>query len=719
MSLVALKDLIKSYYPVEPDWTVLEKAYQFAVTAHQGQKRFSGELYITHPLGVATILAELELDIDTIVAGLLHDVVEDTEVTLEEIESEFGPEIALLVDGVTKLSKLEYKSKEERQAENLRKMFMAMAKDIRVLLIKLADRTHNMRTLKYLTAIKQQSISRETLEIYAPLAHRLGIYKIKWELEDLAFRFLERDHYYALVDRLAKKRREREAFIAQIIETLQPKLKDVGITANISGRPKHLYSIWQKMKEQNKEFHEIYDLTAIRIIVDSLKDCYGALGIVHTLWKPIPGRFKDYIAMPKPNMYQSLHTLVMVGKNELLEVQIRTWEMHRTAEYGIAAHWRYKEKKDNKQDIKFEQKLSWLRQIMELQQESKDASEFMENVKIDLFADEVFVFTPKGDVIDLPAGSIPLDFAYKIHTDIGHRCIGARINGRLVPLDYKLKTGDIVEIMTSKQGSPSRDWINMVKSSGAKAKIRAWFKKERREDNLIKGKELIEKELRKQELDPQLYLKTALVLEAGKKFNLNTEDDVYVAIGLGAVTVQQVVSRLKEEYRKKYGQPEPEPVKEFKTPKKASKTGKGVLVSGIDNVLLRFAKCCTPVPGDKIVGVVTRGRGVSIHRTDCPNVVNRIDSQRLLEATWEESTEGAYPVEIEVTGMDRPQILRDVINAVAESKVDITALNGRATKDRLSIIHLTVAVKNLSHLDNVINRISRVRDVYKVQRINV
>lgn len=717
MSLDALKEIIKSYYPVEPDWTVLEKAYQFAVDAHQGQRRFSGELYITHPLGVATILAELELDLDTIVAGLLHDVVEDTEVTLEEIENEFGSEIAQLVDGVTKLSKLEYKSKEERQAENLRKMFMAMAKDIRVLLIKLADRTHNMRTLKYLSPMKQRSISQETLEIYAPLAHRLGIYKIKWELEDLAFRFLERDRYYELVDKLAKKRREREAFIAQIIETLEPKLKEVGITANISGRPKHLYSIWQKMKEQNKEFHEIYDLTAIRIIVNSLKDCYGALGIVHTLWKPIPGRFKDYIAMPKPNMYQSLHTLVMVGKNELLEVQIRTWEMHRTAEYGIAAHWRYKEKKDSKQDTKFEQKLSWLRQILELQQESKDAAEFMENVKIDLFADEVFVFTPKGDVIDLPAGSIPLDFAYKIHTDIGHRCIGARVNGRLVPLDYELKTGDIVEIITSKQGSPSRDWINMVKSSSAKAKIRAWFKKERREENLIKGKELLEKELRKQELDPQLYLKSALLLEAGKKFNLNTEDDLYAAIGLGGITAQQVVSRLKEEYRKKYGQPEPEPVTEFKPQKKVRKTGKGVLISGIDNVLLRFAKCCTPVPGDKIVGVVTRGRGVSIHRTNCPNVVNRVDSERLLEATWEEDTEGAYPVDIEVTGMDRPHILRDIVNALAESKVDITALNGRTTKDRLSIINLTVAVKDLNHLDNVISRINRVRDVYKVHRI--
>ena len=716
MSLQALKMLIKSYYPVEPDWSLLEKAYHFAVSAHQGQKRFSGELYVTHPLGVATILAELELDLDTIVSGLLHDVVEDTEAPLEQISQEFGREVAMLVDGVTKLSKLEYRSKEEHQAENLRKMFIAMAKDIRVLLIKLADRTHNMRTLKYLTSIKQQAISRETLEIYAPLAHRLGIYKIKWELEDLAFRFLERDRYYALVDRLAKKRQEREAFIGQTMAMLQPKLDEVGLEAHISGRPKHLYSISQKMKEQGKEFHEIYDLTAIRIVVDSLKDCYGALGIVHTLWKPIPGKFKDYIAMTKANMYQSLHTLVMVGKNELLEVQIRTMEMHRTAEYGIAAHWRYKEKKDGRHDLEFEDKLSWLRQIVELQQDSKDAHEFMESVKIDLFTDEVFVFTPKGDVIDLPAGSIPLDFAYKIHTDIGHRCIGARINGRLVPLDYELKTGDIVEVMTAKQSHPSRDWLNMVKSSGARAKIRAWFKKERRDENLGKGKELLEKELRRHELEPSQYLKNPFLLEMGKKFNVHGEEEIFVAIGLGGITPAQAVSRLKEEYRKKFGAAGAEPLKEFK-PQKPGKAGKGVRIDGIDNLLLRFAKCCTPVPGDQIVGVVTRGRGVSVHRKDCPNVQERTEKQQMLDASWEERAEGSYPVEIEVSAMDRPQILMDVVNAVAECKVNITALNGRSTKDKLSLISMTVMVADIAHLDNIINRINRVKDVYHVHRL--
>lgn len=716
MSLEALKAQIKGYYPAEPNWSLLEKAYHFAVSAHQGQKRFSGELYITHPLGVATILAELELDLDTIIAGLLHDVVEDTEALLEHISQEFGKEVAMLVDGVTKLSKLEYRSKEEHQAENLRKMFIAMAKDIRVLLIKLADRTHNMRTLKYLTSIKQQVISRETLEIYAPLAHRLGIYKIKWELEDLAFRFLERDCYYALVDRLAKKREEREEFISQIIAVLQPKLQEMGIDAHISGRPKHLYSISQKMKEQGKEFHEIYDLTAIRIIVESLKDCYGALGIVHTLWKPIPGKFKDYIAMPKTNMYQSLHTLAMVGKNELLEVQIRTLEMHRTAEYGIAAHWRYKEKKDGRHDVELDDKLSWLRQIVELQQDSKDANEFMESVKIDLFTDQVFVFTPKGDVVELVAGSIPLDFAYKIHTDIGHRCIGARINGRLLPLDYELKTGDIVEVMISKQGHPSRDWLNMVKSSGAKAKIRSWFKKERRDENLGKGKEMLEKELRKQDLDPSQYLKSPFLQEMGKKFNVHSEEDVYMAIGLGGITAAQAVSRLKEEYRKKFGAVAPEPLKEFK-PQKPGKTGKGVQIDGIDNLLLRFAKCCTPVPGDRIVGVVTRGRGVSIHRSDCPNVQQRTERQQLLDASWEERADGAYPVEIEVSAMDRPQILMDVVNAVSECKVNITALNGRSTKDRISLISMTLMVADLVHLDNIISRINRVKDVYHVHRL--
>ncbi|HHX76731.1 MAG TPA: bifunctional (p)ppGpp synthetase/guanosine-3',5'-bis(diphosphate) 3'-pyrophosphohydrolase, partial [Firmicutes bacterium] len=516
--MAGVKEKVFSYAKTEEDLGLLNKAYKFALDAHKGQQRVSGESFINHPLGVALILAELDLDLVTIVAGLLHDVVEDTSVSLEDIKNYFGEEIALLVDGVTKLSRLEFRSKEEQQAENLRKMFLAMAKDIRVVLIKLADRTHNMRTLEYLSPEKQQEIARETLEIYAPLAHRLGIYKMKSELEDLSFRYLNRRQYYLLAEKLAKKRQEREEFINTVKEILKYRLEEAGLKADIQGRPKHLYSIYAKMMEQHKEFHEIYDLTAIRVLVDTVKDCYGALGIVHTLWKPIPFRFKDYIAMPKPNMYQSLHTTVVCAKNELLEVQIRTWEMHRTAEYGIAAHWQYKEKA--KEDKDFNQKLSWLRQLLEWVQDFGDAHEFMEHLKIDLFADEVFVFTPKGDVIDLPAGSIPLDFAYRIHTDIGHRCVGAKVNGRLVPLDYELKTGDIVEIVTSKQGAPSRDWLKMVKSSQAKSKIRSWFKKERKEENIIKGKELLERELKKNNLDHRLALKEKLLAETGKKFNL-------------------------------------------------------------------------------------------------------------------------------------------------------------------------------------------------------
>jgi guanosine-3',5'-bis(diphosphate) 3'-pyrophosphohydrolase len=484
-----LRKLLARHYPTDDDWALVEKAYAFAFRAHAGQRRESGEYFITHPLGVALILAELGLDLTTIIAGLLHDVVEDTEVSLEEIRDTFGEEIASLVDGVTKLSRLDFASREEQQAETLRKMFIAMAEDIRVVLIKLADRTHNLRTLRFLNTHKQQEIARETMEIYAPLAHRLGIYKIKWELEDNAFRYLKPEAYYRLADKLAKKRREREQFINRLMGILHEKLDAVGLNAEIRGRPKHLYSIYHKMKEQDKDFNEIYDLTAIRVIVDSVKDCYGALGTVHALWKPIPGRFKDYIAMPKPNMYQSLHTTVVVAENELVEVQIRTWEMHRTAEYGIAAHWRYKEKITDEGE--FDKKLAWLRQLLEWQKDYRDAREFIENLKMDLFADEVFVFTPRGDVIDLPAGSIPIDFAYKIHTDIGNRCTGSRVNGRLVPLDYVLKTGDMVEIITAKHGTPSRDWLNMVKSAQAKNKIRSWFKRERRDENIEKGRELL------------------------------------------------------------------------------------------------------------------------------------------------------------------------------------------------------------------------------------
>jgi guanosine-3',5'-bis(diphosphate) 3'-pyrophosphohydrolase len=714
MSLQILKRRFTRYNKKREDWSLIRKAYQFAMKAHAGQKRVSGDLFITHPLGVANILADLELDLVTVICGLLHDVLEDTPVTYDEIEEEFGEEVAYLVDGVTKLSRMEFRSKEEHQAETWRKMFIAMAKDIRVILIKLADRTHNMRTLRYLKGAKQKEIARETLEIYAPLAHRLGIYKIKWELEDLAFRYLNPSEYYNLVDKLSMKRKEREEFINNMIAILQEKIDEARIPAEISGRPKHIYGIYHKMKSQGKDFSEIYDLTAVRIIVESIRECYGALGIVHTLWRPIPGHFNDYIAMPKPNMYQSLHTTVVCAENRLLEVQIRTKEMHRTAEYGIAAHWKYKEKV--KDDREFEEKLSWLRQLLDWQQDLKDAHEFMEHLKIDLFADEVFVFTPRGDVIDLPAGSTPLDFAYKIHTDIGNHCIGARVNGRIVPLEYKLHTGDMVEIITSKQGNPSRDWLKTVVSSHAKSKIRTWFKKERKEENIAKGKETLEKEIRRLNLKPHLLLKEQLLEDVGIKYNLLSAEDVYATVGYGGVSPRQIIARLKEEYRKRFGEEETLPQVEIKPWKEANKAAQGIKVEGIDNLLIRFSKCCNPVPGDEIVGFITRGRGISIHCKDCPNVLKAGDKERLLNVYWQAGSDISYPVEIEVTAMDRPNLLAEVMYAVSESKVNITAVNGRTTREKIVIINLTFVVKDLEHLEHIINKIKRVKDVFSVRR---
>ncbi len=709
-----LKKLLERHYPGGEHWAVVEKAYDVARRAHSGQRRESGESFITHPLGVAMILAELGLDLTTIIAGLLHDVVEDTVVTLEEIRALFGEETAALVDGVTKLSRLDFASREEQQAETLRKMFIAMAEDIRVVLIKLADRTHNLRTLRYLDSYRQQEIARETMEIYAPLAHRLGIYKIKWELEDNAFRYMQPGAYYRLVDKLAKKRREREQFIKRLINIIQKRLEAVGMTAEIQGRPKHLYSIYYKMKEQDKDLSEIYDLTAIRVIVDSVKDCYGVLGTVHAIWKPIPGRFKDYIAMPKPNMYQSLHTTVVAAENELVEIQIRTWEMHRTAEYGIAAHWRYKEKITDERE--FDQKLAWLRQLLEWQQDYRDARDFIENLKLDLFADEVFVFTPRGDVIDLPAGSIPIDFAYKIHTDIGNSCTGSRVNGRLVPLDYILKTGDIVEIITTKHGSPSRDWLNMVKSAQAKTKIRGWFKRERRDENIEKGREMIERENRRVDYDLRQMLKSDLVEEVAGKFNLQSADDLYAAVGYGGITVRQIIGRLREEYRRKYGLKE-ELLPEIKPERQQPGAAPGVIVEGVENILVRFARCCNPVPDDDIAGLVTRGRGVSIHRRDCPNLkAYRSDGDRLLNAAWEEQAERAYQVTVEVSAYDRANLLADVTAAISECRIEITAVHGRTEADSTATIHLTLGVKDRRQLEQVMNRIKRVKDIYSVRR---
>ncbi len=711
-----LKKRIQRYYPDLEDWALVEKAYTFSVEAHSGQLRESGESYITHPLGVSLILTELELDLVTIVAGLLHDVVEDTPVTLDQIQEEFGEEVAALVDGVTKLSRLDFTSKEEQQAETLRKMFIAMAQDIRVVLIKLADRTHNLRTLRYLNTHKQKEIARETLEIYSPLAHRLGIYMIKWELEDLAFRYLQPDDYFELVDKLAKKRREREKFINRIIWILQDYLSEANIEAEIQGRPKHLYSIYNKMKTQGKDLGEIYDLTAIRIIVDTVKDCYHTLGIVHTIWKPIPGRFKDFIAMPKPNMYQSLHTTVFAAENELAEIQIRTWDMHRTAEYGIAAHWRYKE--NVKEEASPDEKLTWLRQLLEWQHDYRDARDFIKDLKGELFTDEVFVFTPKGDVIDLPVDSVTLDFAYKIHTDVGNRCTGARVNGRLVPLDYNLKTGDMVEVVTSKQGSPSRDWLKLVKTSHAKNKIRNWFKKERREENIEKGREMLEKEIRRINTEQRLSLKSEMLEEVGKSFNILTVEDLYAAVGYGGVSVNQVISRLREEYKRKFGDEEKEKAApEVKPAKRPKHQSVGISIQGMEGLLVRVARCCNPVPGDEIIGFITRGRGVSVHRRDCPNLASKnAENGRFLEASWEGEPEASYPVEVEITAEDRKNLLADIMSSVNESKVDITAVNARADKNNIATIYMTMVVKDQVHLDQIMNKIKKIKEVYEARR---
>ena len=724
MSFTELVEKLQKTSP-QAHITLVEKAYRFAEEAHRGQFRNSGEDYIQHPLEVAQILVELEMDEVTIAAALLHDVVEDTSSTITDIEKEFGSEVALLVDGVTKLGRIEYKSKVEQQVENLRKMFLAMAKDIRVILIKLADRLHNMRTLKYHTEKKQKEIAQETLEIFAPLANRLGIFRIKWELEDLSFRYLEPEEYYDLVEKIALKRREREAYINEVIEQMRKRLNEVDIHADIAGRPKHFYSIYRKMTTQHKELSEIYDLMAIRVIVESVNDCYGALGIIHTLWKPIPGRFKDYIAMPKPNMYQSLHTTLIGVHGEPFEIQIRTYEMHRTSEYGIAAHWKYKEGSGTKGgSVNFEQKLSWLRQLLEWQHDSRDAGEFMESLKIDLFADTVFVFTPKGDVVELPAESCPIDFAYRVHTDVGHRCIGAKINGRIVPLDTKLANGDIVEILTAKQGgAPSRDWLAFVKTSQAKNRIRQWFKKEQREDNIVRGRESLEREVRKLGFDPAVVLKPESLIAIGKSQNLMGLDDLYAAIGDGVVTPNKVLMRLREELTKE----EREKIQlvalqqgEVKTPNIYGKASQGVRVKGVDNVLVRFSRCCNPLPGDAIIGYITRGRGVSIHRRDCTNVLSHSleERERVVDVVWAEQADSTYPVDIQIHGIDKPRLVTEIMNTVLDTRTHILAINARVGKDNSANIQLRVEIRNLEQLKMVMQKIRKIKEVTDVQRIH-
>ncbi len=711
---------IEKYNP-HVDIEQIMKAYNFSEKAHEGQLRNSGENFFIHPYNVAMILADLNMDAPTIMAGLLHDVIEDTDITYETLVEEFGKEVANLVEGVTKLKKLQYKTKQENQAENLRKMVLAMAKDIRVIIIKLADRLHNMRTLEYMSEEKKKEKALETLEIYAPLAHRLGISRIKWELEDLSLRYLDPEGYYDLVDRVQKRRKEREAYIKMITDILEKKLDEVNIPNETSGRPKSFYSIYKKMMYQNKDFEQIFDLTAIRIIVDNIKDCYGVLGIVHTMWKPIPGRFKDYIAMPKPNMYQSLHTTVISSDGEIFEVQIRTWDMHRTAEYGIAAHWKYKEGTVRTNNL--DKKLTWLRQLLEWQKDMNDPKEFMETLKIDFFTDEVFVFTPKGDVINLPNGATPIDFAYRVHTAVGNTCVGGKVDGRIVPLDYKLKNGNIVEIITSGSSTgPSRDWLKIVKSSRAKSKIRQWFKRESKDLNVNKGKELLEKEVKRQGYKLTEILKEDWLRNVANKLSLGSPEDMYAALGYGSVNLSHVMPKLKEIYNRHHDIKEEKVFKEERIippTKRKPRATQGVSIKGADNIKVRFSKCCNPVPGDEIVGYITRGRGVSVHRKDCPNVTFLDDQDRFIDIEWDNNEKASYQAEIQIKSTDRTGILTEITQRITEVDLEVIALNARTNREKLVLINITLGIKNREQLGDLMRRVRKIKGVIDVYRVTV
>ena len=698
---------VRGHYP-QADLEPLGAAFDLAVEAHEGQRRATGEAYVTHPVASAQITAELGIDPIAVTAALLHDVPEDTEYGLSDIEERFGAEVARLVDGVTKLSKFSTHSHEQQQAENIRKMLLAMAEDIRVVLIKLADRLHNMRTLYGLPSEKQLRIARQTMEIYAPLAERLGIWQMKWELEDLAFKALEPERFRELARLLDTRRKGREDYISRAIAELTPKLKEAGIDADLQGRPKHIYSIDKKMQRKSAEFAEIYDVYAIRILVDDVRDCYAALGVVHALWRPIPGQFDDYIAVPKNNLYQSLHTAVIALDGKPLEIQIRTQAMHQVSEVGIAAHWRYKE--GSKSDREYDAKLAWLRQLMDWQRDVSDATEFVEGIKLDIFQDQVFVFTPKGDIKDLPAGATPLDFAYRIHTDVGHRTIGAKVNNRLVPLDYRLKNGDIVEIVTTKgEHGPSRDWMNVVRTSHAREKIRQWFKRKDRDENIVHGRESLERELRRLARKSLQAVGTEKIADVGRQYNHETLDDFYAAIGYGAVSAQQVVMRLGVLDDAEVGLPTVAP------PQPKERTG-GVRVKGVGDLLVRFAKCCHPIPGDPIVGFITRGKGVTVHLRSCPTVLNEREVPRLIEVEWEAAPAQTYPIAIRVEGYDRTGLLNDITQVVAENKVNIVAAAVHVNPDHTAIVTATLQVASVSQLARVMSRIEGLKDVLSVQR---
>ena len=720
-ALKEFMDYVHSYLG-DDECDQIMKAFTLADKAHEGQFRASGEPYIMHPLAVAEILAHLQIDHITLIAALLHDVVEDTEYTKEDIEKLFGSEVAFLVDGVTKLNQFQYETKEDRQMENYRKMILAMAKDVRVVVIKLGDRLHNMRTLKHMRSDKQKRIAKETLEIFAPLAHRLGIFNVKWELEDLSFRYLEPDKYYDLVDQMKQKRQAREDIVNDTMEQLTKALGEAGIKADIKGRPKHFYSIYKKMKKDNRDLSQIYDLLAVRVIVDTVPDCYAVLGIAHSIWKPLPYRFKDYISMPKSNMYQSLHTTVIGTMGQPVEIQIRTWEMHRVSEYGVAAHWRYKE--GNKgADKEFDQKVAWLRQVLEWQ-DTSNPKELVNALKLDVFSGEVFVFTPKGDVVKLPIGSVPLDFAYRVHTDVGHRCVGAKVNGKIVPLDYTLQNGDIVDIITSKTGKPSLDWLNIVGSSESKNKIRNWFKRENKEENIEKGLEALEREAKRLNYSWKELCADNRIQQVVKQLKSNTENELYAACGYGGIPVSTVLLRLVELYKKSKEHEDARKTTEQIIEKlkvqgaKKAKNGTGVLVKGEPGVMVRMAKCCNPVPGDDIIGYITRGRGVSVHRSDCTSLGHTTeDLERMIEVSWDEASTESFHVGIDIQAYDRSGILMEVMAVLSELKITITNMNAKVLENTKNVmINIVVEIRDISQLDFVMTKLRRIREVYTVQR---
>ncbi|MCC2865323.1 bifunctional (p)ppGpp synthetase/guanosine-3',5'-bis(diphosphate) 3'-pyrophosphohydrolase [Anaerovorax odorimutans] len=718
-------ETIAGYNP-KYDLDLIGRAYDKAREMHEGQLRKSGEPYLIHPLAVAEILADLGMDEDTIVAGLLHDVVEDTSYTEEELKEEFGEEVALLVDGVTKLGSLKFESKEQRQAENLRKMFLAMSKDIRVLIIKLSDRLHNLRTINYMTENKILDKCKETLEIYAPLASRLGIYAMKFELEDIALKYLDPEAYYNLVEKVSERKEKREEAIKQVIDEIKEALEDLRIHYDIMGRSKHFYSIYKKMKYQHKQLDEIFDLTAVRIIVENVRDCYAVLGIVHTLWTPIPGRFKDYIAMPKPNMYQSLHTTVIGDTGNPFEIQIRTYEMHKIAEYGIAAHWKYKE--GITQD-KEEVKLAWLRQTLEWQKDMNDPKEFMETLKVDLFASQVFVFTPQGDVIELPAGSTPLDFAFKIHSDIGCKCVGAKVNGKMVTIDHTLENGNIIEIVTSPNAAgPSIDWLKIAKSSTARNKIRQWLKKENKSDAVDKGKDLIDKYVRKKGYDPRDVLKNSFINRALKELNLNNSDELYTQLSHGGAFQSKVGTLLFKYYNDEKQEQLEREKKEIATKipderkqreERKRRENAGITVEGVDNLMIRIARCCNPVPGDDIVGFITKGRGISVHRADCPNITSLPESERarFIDVRWDkEKLDQVYTADVSVIAQDRKGLFSAVSRVCEDMDVHIDGVNAKSSKDETINVTLTLSISSKDQMEKVLRSLRSVPGVSDVYR---